>query len=229
MKVSKKLLRKVYGKRVEKRFIQTLKDTINLYGEEFGITTDKHLARFLAQTKHEMFIKKNGTVRLRENLNYREPVLKRFSRTFRNNPKLMANAMKLRGIEKQKYIAMNWYGKGNKARVLGNLKPIDGWKYRGSGIFQLTGRSNTIRVYKIIEDKTGIVCFNDDGDVYPSLLNSYIGGVLSAMGFWYMTKMYECKNTKCIIRKINSGLPKKEKKERLYTTISVLNKIRKYA
>jgi len=227
--VTLKQLRKIYGKRVDEKYLIEKRDLINKYGEVFKIENTKQLARFLSQTKHEIYINRDGSVRIRENLNYKRKQLKRFSKFFRNNPVELEKAMSLKGEEKQKYIATMWYGTGEKAKVLGNTKSIHGWKYRGSGDLQITGRYNTVKVYEIIEKLTDVKCFDEKGEVYPEIMNSYKGSILSAMGFWYLTKMYNCTSTACIIKKINSGLPKKEKKERLATTIHTLGILTAYA
>jgi len=225
MQVSIKLLKKVFRRNnIDIEFLEELQRLLVQYGDLFKIDTKKRLARFLSMSYHEIYIKKNGKIRIRENLNYKsKKQLIKMSYYFRTHPKALDKAMSLKGEEKQKFIAINWYGRGSKAKDLGNIKPIDGWNYRGVGIFQVTGRSNYMSVFKIIEQKLGIVCFNEQGEVYQSLLNSYFGAIISAFGYWYMRKMYKCQNSKCVIDKINSGLPESMKKERVNTTIRILN------
>jgi predicted chitinase len=57
------------------------------------------------------------------------------------------------------------YGSGQKAKTLGNVEPSDGFKFRGRGYIQLTGRDNYSRASKAI--------FNDDRLVRdPDLVNN---------------------------------------------------------
>jgi len=222
MQVSIKTLKNVFRhKNIDIEFLEELQRLLMQYGDTFNIKTKKQLARFLSMCYHEIAFKKNGKPRLRENLNYKAKQLKRFSKIFRNNNQLLIRAMSLKGLEKRKFIAMEWYGKGKKAKVLGNKKPIDGWRYRGFGCFQITGRYNTIKIWQHIRNKLGLEPFNENGEIYDSLLNSYFGAIISAFAFWDLYKMYECRSTKCVTNIINRGLPKKEKKERIQTTIRI--------
>jgi predicted chitinase len=221
MQISIKQLQKIFGKKVDILFLLELQRCIRDFAEIFNINEPMHLVRFLAQVKHELGFYKDGRPRIRENLNYKPKQLIRFSKRFRSNPTLLDKAMSLKGKQKQKFIAMEWYGKGKKAKVLGNKKPIDGWRYRGSGVFQITGRYNHFKVYKHIEKKLNIVCFNKKGEIYKELLNSYFGAIVSGMAFWDLTKMWECHNSLCVINKINRGLPKKEKRERIATATKI--------
>jgi len=221
MQITIKQLKKIFGN-VEDDFLNQFVFILNHYSHLFNISKPMDYVRFLAQVKHELGFKRNGKPRLKENLNYKAKQLKRFSKRFRNNPNLLNKAMSLSGKEKQKFIAMEWYGKGKKARDLGNKQPIDGWRYRGFGLFQITGRSNHVRVWKVVENKLNIKVFDENGEVLPSLLNSYFGAIITAMAFWYITKMYKCNSSMCVINKINRGLPKKEKLERIETAKRIM-------
>lgn len=96
-----------------------------------AIVTPNRIACFLGQAAHESA----GFTRLEENLNYSAQRLcevwpSRFpnllsAAPFERNPKALAN---------------NVYG-----GRMGNEEPNDGYEFRGSGIFGLTGRSNATR------------------------------------------------------------------------------------
>lgn len=93
-----------------------------------GLTTPLRVAHFMAQVAHESA----GFTRLEENLNYSAERLhaiwpKRFptvesAALYARNPVELANKV---------------YG-----GRLGNDKPGDGWRFRGRGLIQLTGRAN---------------------------------------------------------------------------------------
>ena len=106
---------------------------------EFEINTPLREAAFLAQTAHES----QNFTRLVENLNYSAKRLtqvwpKRFptldkAQPYANNPEKLAN-----------FTYANRNGNGSEASG-------DGWKYRGRGFIQITGRAN----YKACSDGLG--------------------------------------------------------------------------
>jgi putative chitinase len=103
---------------------------------KYQINTPNRIAGFMAQTAHE-----SGDFRtLEENLNYNvEALLRVFPRYFgkgkedpahyARNPQKLANYV---------YMDVN----RTKSGALGNTQPGDGWRFRGGGIKQLTGRNN---------------------------------------------------------------------------------------
>src|SRR3990167_5866853 len=111
-----------------------------------GITDAKELANFMGQTQHES----QNFTRLEENLNYRGSVL---WDTFKGNAKVPPRngltekeAEKLAAIDdrhqRHQAIANKIYGGEWGEAALGNSEPDDGYKYRGRGYIQLTGRDN---------------------------------------------------------------------------------------
>jgi len=113
----------------------------------FGITSATQLAHFLANVDHET----GGFIADTENLNYSAKVLaitwpKRFKNTVTGKPNQLAVS-----LERQpEAIANNVY-----ANRMGNTAPGDGWKYRGRGSLQLTGKLN----YKLFSE------FKKDSDI----------------------------------------------------------------
>jgi putative chitinase len=106
---------------------------------KFGITNTLRLAHFLSQCGHES----GGFKAVSENLNYSAEGLKKiFGKYFPGN----LNESYARQPEK---IAARVYGSrmGN-----GDEASKDGWKYRGRGYIQLTGKSNYSEFDKIVED-----------------------------------------------------------------------------
>ena len=120
--------------------IEKLKNSIpatvhnQLMRETLDDITPLRLAHFLAQCEHES----GGFVRLTENLNYSAAGLlatfgKRFngvSETYARKPEKIANRAYADRL-----------GNGNEASG-------DGWKFRGRGFIQLTGRDNYTRAGK---------------------------------------------------------------------------------
>ena len=102
----------------------------------YSIDTVPRIAGFMAQCAHES----SDFTALEENLNYREDTLlrvfpryfgagKRSAAEYARNPEKLAN-----------YVYMDEFR--SKSGALGNTQPGDGWRFRGGGIKQLTGRAN---------------------------------------------------------------------------------------
>lgn len=105
--------------------------------DKFNITTKLRLAHFLSQCAHE-----SGNFKLlNENLNYSESALNSiFGKYFKDVP--AANYAR-----KPEMIASRVYANrmGN-----GNEQSKDGWKFRGRGYIQLTGKENYTEFTKFI-------------------------------------------------------------------------------
>lgn len=113
-------------------------DALNLALTEYEINSKARIASFLAQTGHE-----SGQFnRLVENLNYKAARLmavwpKRF-------PDLaFASQYELNAEKLANYVYANRIGNGPEASG-------DGYRYRGRGILQLTGRSNYAAASKVL-------------------------------------------------------------------------------
>jgi putative chitinase len=115
----------------------------------YGIDRPLRVAHFLAQVLHET----GGLAVLEENMSYRaERIVEVFgpgrhsagvgldeARSLARNPAALAERV---------------YGLGNprKARELGNTEPGDGFRYRGRGVLQTTGRGS----YKRLGQRAGV-------------------------------------------------------------------------
>lgn len=100
---------------------------------KWKITTPNRVAAFMAQTCHESTNYKT----LEENLNYGwEGLRKIFKRYF------PTDALAKQYERKPEEIANRVYDDANRVNKMGNTAPGDGWKYRGRGIIQLTGKNN---------------------------------------------------------------------------------------
>lgn len=83
---------------------------------------------------------------------------------------------------------------------LGNVNKGDGVRYKGRGIFQLTGRAN----YRSIGAKIGMDLENN-----PELAESPEVSVLTALEYWKsrnLNALADADNVEAITRKINGGL-----------------------
>ena len=98
--------------------------------EKFKIDTPLELAHFLAQCGHES----GGFTAIKENLNYKaESLMKLFSKYFPDINTAKAYEKKPEKIANRIYA--DRMGNGNEASG-------DGYKYRGRGLIQLTGKTN---------------------------------------------------------------------------------------
>jgi predicted chitinase len=192
----------------EKEFVNELARLIILYQGDFYINNPHRLAMILSHVKAEVDVKRDGTVRMRENMNYSAKRLKQVFRFFRRNPELAKTY-----AHNPKMIANRVY-----ANRLGNgdYKSGDGWTYRGLGVFQITGRYNFKRAIRSVIDKTGIVVYDEFGDPYEAFMNSFVGGILLGMGDWYVTKMYAAKSMDASTRIINRYTDSYKKRRGFY-------------
>jgi putative chitinase len=127
----------------------------------FGITDLLPRAHFLAQAAHES----QGFTRFGENLHYTSPA--RIAAVW---PRLALRADELAG--KPEALANAAYGgKGGN----GDEASGDGWRYRGRGLFQLTGRHN----YTLAGEALGVdLAGTPDPAAEPEL------AALTALWFW---------------------------------------------
>lgn len=119
---------------------------INKYADDlipvlirYSINTRQRICHFLAQIDHES----GGLRRLTENLNYStEALLLTFSRQRISAEDCSKYGRRAGQKANQEMIANIIYGGAWGARNLGNTTWGDGWKYRGRGPLQCTGKKN---------------------------------------------------------------------------------------
>lgn len=79
----------------------------------------------------------------------------------------------------------------------GDAASGDGWKYRGRGLFQLTGRAN----YAACGKRTGMPLVD-----LPSMLEAEVPAVCSAFDFWIQNRLAEvCHDVVATTKRINGG------------------------
>lgn len=183
--------------------------------KSFGINTPKRLAAFLSQVGHESA----GLSCLQENLNYSADGLAntwpgRYSKRLQNGVyaknsvgRYLPSDLALKIARKPVLIANNCYANrmGN-----GDDKSGDGWKYRGRGLKQLTGKSN----YAELTLDTGIDFVSN-----PDLLLEPVYAVISACWFWKKNNLEvyaDKQDIEGMTKKINGGLIGIEHRKALY-------------
>lgn len=155
--------------------------------EEFEINTPLRMAAFLAQIAHE-----SGNLRfIRENLNYSaEGLLRTWPRHFPTREIANRYARNPEAIANRAYA--NRMGNGPESSG-------DGWRYRGRGLIQLTGKNNYIACgegidYDLVTD--------------PSYLETPEGAARSAGWFWQtnqLNSLADIGNIRAITQRINGG------------------------
>jgi putative chitinase len=158
---------------------------------KYDITTDQRIAGFISQCAHESM----DFNAMSENLNYREETLnkvfpryfgpgKRNAAEYAKNPEKIAN-----------YVYMDEF----RTSKLGNVQPGDGWRFRGRGLKQLTGRDNYTRFAKDY-DMTA-----EEAAVW---VETKEGALASALWFWNTNNLNPIADTgsvPALTKKINGG------------------------
>lgn len=168
--------------KIDQKWLDPLNETLTKY----QINTPQRIASFIGQCQHE-----SGNFQLlQENLNYSADALMRIwgsrfptkeeADKYHRNPEKIANKV---------------YG-----GRMGNTEDGDGWKYRGRGIKQLTGKEN----YRNCGNGLGV-----DLVANPDLLLEPKYACLSAGWFWNKHNLNEIADKQeyeTMTRRINGGL-----------------------
>ena len=185
---------------------------------EFEINTPQRVAAFLAQTSHES----GGYTMLSENLNYRAATLaacwpNRFAvmgpdkkpvkdKQGKLTPTAVANSI----AGKPELIANLVYSArmGN-----GPAESGEGWKFRGRGLKQLTGKDNYARCGNAL----GLDLVGN-----PDLLLEPLAAARSAGWFWKangLSAFADAGDIKGMTKKINGGFIGLEQRQKLYDKV----------
>lgn len=151
-----------------------------------GITTKLRLSHFMGQLEHESNLKP-----ISENLNYSsEGLLKEFPRYF-NGLKAIQYRRQPEKIANRVY--SNRMGNGDE-------NSGEGWKYRGRGFIQITGKEN----YFKLSNDTDLDCLKN-----PDLLLEEANAMVSALWFWKskgLNALADNDDVKGITKRINGGM-----------------------
>lgn len=171
------------------KFDSTLLPQLNAVLTQYEINRNpKRFAHFMAQVAHES----GHFSRLEENLNYSgERLWQVFRKYFTDEAEALTFAKQPEKIANRVYC--NRMGNGDEASG-------DGWKYRGRGFIQLTGRDN----YREIGKKIGV-----DLEATPELVATDLPTALkTACAFWDSRKLNvlaDKDDLRAITKKINGG------------------------
>ena len=178
---------------------------------EKGITTPLRLAHFLAQALHESG---GGTV-LFESLNYSTP--SRLLQIFGvGNHTAAIRPEEVNGLlGNEQALAERVYGLGNprKAAELGNTQAGDGYRYRGGGLLQTTGRAN----YRRMGSLAGV-----DFEGTPTLVVDPAHALAPALGEWaegHLNDAADANDLHTITRVINGGVNGLAERQALFDRI----------
>jgi putative chitinase len=177
---------------------------VSLACQEFGIDTAQRIAGFLSQCAHES----GGFERLQENLNYsadgmaaiwprRFAVLGPDKKPVKKDGKNQPNKFALALHRKPEMIANVVYSSrmGN-----GPTESGEGWKYRGRGLKQLTGKDN----HRACSEGLGVDLVEN-----PDLLLDPVYAARSAAWFWATNKcnsFADSGDIEGLTKRINGGL-----------------------
>ncbi|AEF55509.1 glycoside hydrolase family 19 protein [Marinomonas posidonica] len=229
--ITKEMLRLVWNEKdddfvflVDIEDLEAVADEINEISATLKLDTLLRLNHFLAQAKKEA----GKGFSLEENLHYSAKKLKQKDKDkgrgpfkyFRDNPREADLYGRVDGegghSSNPEQIANRAYANRNGN---GNIASGDGWRYRGRGIFQLTGKKNyrnASRVYNILWPEENI-----DFEANPDLLLQIKYAVRSAGIFWLDNAIWEKADKGSsgtivdnVTKIINSGTSEKSKKER---------------
>lgn len=197
-------------------------DPVRVACREFGIDTELRIAAFLSQCAHET----GGFKTLQENLNYSADGMagiwpKRFAvlgadgkpvkKDGKNQPNKFAQALHRKPEAIANVVYANRMGNGP-------VESGDGWRHRGMGLKQLTGRDNHTRCGKAL----GV-----DLAANPELLLEPEIAARSAGWFWADNKLStwaDKGDIEGLTRKVNGGLIGIEDRKKRYA--AVLNAIK---
>ena len=154
---------------------------------KYDIVTPKRLAAFLAQTAHESA----GFTAVRENLNYSaQGLMKTWPARF-NQATAAAYARQPEKIANKVYA--NRMGNGDEASG-------DGWRYRGRGLIQTTGKTNYTKLAQYIKKSL------EETIEYCETVE---GAVESACFYWESNNLNAIADTgdmAALTRRINGGV-----------------------
>ena len=152
----------------------------------FEINTPERQAAFIGQCAHESANFKT----LQENLNYSA---KGLNATW---PSRFPSESEAQPYHRQPEKIANKVYSGR----MGNLEEGDGWKYRGRGLIQLTGKDN----YRLASDALGVDFVAD-----PDLVLTKEYAALTAAWFWDKSRLNafaDANDIEGMTKKINGGI-----------------------
>jgi predicted chitinase len=200
IKITLEMLKKVFTSANSEK-LQNLADELNISLIEYKLDTPLRLSHFFAQVRVEV----GDGYALVESLKYRPAALLEFS-YFSAHPDEADLYGFIPGVQdaNQVEIANRAYNGVSGVTDLGNgdIASGDGWKYRGRGLKQLTGRYNYTQFTSLYQQIWAGE--NPDFVSSPELLEDTKYAVRSAVFFWLQHKLYEIADTGDSPKSVNS-------------------------
>ena len=166
------------------------KITINKLKEVLSIDTDEQIAHFLGQTAHESGDFSTDT----ENLMYSAAgllsIFKKYFKTIDEAKKYAKQPIKIANR-----VYANRMGNGDE-------NSGDGWKFKGRGAIQLTGKNN----YQLFSDWIGEDCVNNPDLVATKYFFQSAKFFFDKNKLWKLTTSVNDESIKSVSIKINGGL-----------------------
>jgi len=172
------------------------------HAEEYNIVTKFQENAFLAQVLAEVG---SNLKSVRENLNYNCSALKNTFGYYKKHPHLALEHGRCNGHPADQ-VAIGNHAYANR---IGNSGPVsgDGYRFRGGGFFQLTGKANYERIGKNLP-------IPHTAEELETDILQVDYGLISAMAFWrenHMDKATHIDETTAIINKHTNSYAKREK------------------
>ena len=175
-----------------------------------GITTPQRMAHFMAQAMTET----GGFKVVRESMSYSVPRMLEIFGVGHHSARVTADeAPSL--AHNEPALAERVYGLGNpsKAHELGNTQPGDGFRYRGNGVLQTTGRGAHRKMGQ---------AFGLDFENNPELLGTPEHALKPALKEWSdnnLNKFADQNDIRTITKRINGGLNGFEDRKRFFAKL----------
>lgn len=169
--------------------------------ERYQINTPLRQCHFLAQ----MAVESAGFTKVVESFNYREDKLvplfgvRRISEA---QAKLYGRSVSGKRKANQEALANILYGGEWGRRNLGNTEPGDGWRYRGRGLKQITGRANYRDISMMLYNVPELLL------EHPEWLERNDDAAWSAGAFWDMKHLNELADRDDVVevtKRVNGG------------------------
>lgn len=183
--ITKEDIRSIFPNAKEE-ILDALVNSQDILAEKYEVNSPLRMAHFLGQTALE-----SGGFRLtEENLNYSaDRLLAVFPKYFKN---IDARAYHRQPEKIANHVYANRMGNGDEDTG-------DGYKFRGRGLIQLTGRNN----YTLFADDNNMTL--EDAVDY---LNTPEGAIESAAWFWYknnVNDLADSDNIRSVTKRVNGG------------------------
>jgi putative chitinase len=189
--------------------ILTINTKYNTILNQYGIDTQLKRVNFFSQLYHESKLKPQS-----ENLNYSAKALLSIFKKYFDASTVNQYARQPEKIANVIYA--NRMGNGDTASG-------EGWKYRGRGFIQLTGKSNYEKLAKHLNNP--LILEN------PDLLLTEVNALVSALWYWQTNDINKLidndteKSIQRVTKKINGGLIGLAERTALFNEVSKLKLI----